>query len=37
MQAFIEKLEVPSEAKAALLELTPRNYTGYAEKLDKEI
>jgi len=37
MQAFIEKLEIPAEAKAALLELTPRNYTGYAEKLAKEI
>lgn len=37
MQAFIEKLEIPSEAKAALLELTPRNYTGYAEKLAREI
>jgi adenylosuccinate lyase len=37
MQAFIEKLEIPAEAKATLLELTPRNYTGYAEKLAKEI
>lgn len=37
MKAFIEKLEIPAEAKAALLELTPRNYTGYAEKLAKEI
>jgi adenylosuccinate lyase len=37
MQAFIEKLEIPSEAKAALLELTPRNYTGYAEKLARDI
>lgn len=37
MQAFIEKLEIPDEAKAALLELSPRNYTGYAEKLAKEI
>jgi len=37
MQAFIEKLEIPAEVKAALLELTPRNYTGYAEKLAKEI
>ncbi|CAA9892021.1 adenylosuccinate lyase [Candidatus Methylobacter favarea] len=37
MQAFIEKLEIPAEAKAALLKLTPRTYTGYAEKLAKEI
>ncbi len=37
MQAFIEKLEIPAEAKAALLKLTPRNYTGYAEKLAREI
>jgi len=33
MQSFIEKLEIPAEAKAALLALTPRSYTGYAEKL----
>ena len=37
MQAFIAKLEIPAEAKAVLLQLTPRNYTGYAEKLAKEI
>jgi len=37
MQAFIEKLEIPAEAKANLLELTPRNYIGYAEKLAKDI
>jgi len=37
MQAFIEKLEIPAEAKAALLELTPRNYTEYAGKLAREI
>ena len=37
MQAFIEKLEIPADAKASLLKLTPRNYTGYAEKLAKEI
>jgi len=33
MQNFIEKLEIPIEAKTALLALTPRSYTGYAEKL----
>jgi adenylosuccinate lyase len=37
MRAFIEKLEIPTEAKAALLELTPRNYIGYAEKLAEAI
>jgi adenylosuccinate lyase len=37
MQTFIEKLEIPAKAKASLLELTPRSYTGYAEKLAKEI
>ncbi|HEY8036985.1 MAG TPA: adenylosuccinate lyase [Methylobacter sp.] len=37
MQAFIEKLEIPDDAKAILLELTPRNYTGYAKKLAEEI
>jgi len=34
---FIEKLDIPEEAKVALLALTPRNYTGYAEKLAKDI
>jgi adenylosuccinate lyase len=37
MQAFVEKLEIPAEAKAQLLALTPRSYTGYAEKLAREI
>jgi adenylosuccinate lyase len=37
MQLFIEKLEIPLEAKTTLLELTPRNYTGYAEKLANNI
>ena len=37
LQVFIEKLEIPADAKTALLNLTPRNYTGYAEKLTKEI
>lgn len=35
MQAFIEKLEIPDDAKTALLALTPRTYIGYAEKLAK--
>jgi len=37
MQAFIEKLEIPAEAKSELLKLTPRSYTGYAEKLAREV
>ena len=37
MRIFIEGLEIPAEAKAELLVLTPRTYTGYAEKLAKEI
>jgi adenylosuccinate lyase len=37
MRAFIEKLEIPADAKAALLALTPRGYTGYAESLAKKI
>ena len=37
MHVFIESLEIPAEAKAELLVLTPRTYTGYAEKLAKEI
>lgn len=37
MRAFIEKLEIPPAAKAALLELAPSSYTGYAEKLARGI
>ena len=37
MRVFIEGLEIPTEAKAELLVLTPRTYTGYAEKLAKDI
>lgn len=37
MQAFIETLEMPEEAKQELIKLTPRSYTGYAEKLASEI
>ena len=33
MKVFIEKLDMPEEARQALIELTPRLYTGYAEKL----
>ncbi|MGR9072702.1 MAG: adenylosuccinate lyase [Gammaproteobacteria bacterium] len=35
--AFIEKLEIPEEAKKSLIELTPHRYTGYAEDLAKQI
>ncbi|MEQ1740797.1 MAG: adenylosuccinate lyase, partial [Methyloglobulus sp.] len=37
LRVFIEKLDIPDAAKAALLELTPRSYTGYAETLAKSI
>lgn len=33
LRLFIDKLEIPDDAKAALLALTPRTYTGYAEPL----
>jgi adenylosuccinate lyase len=34
---FIENLEIPIEAKSILLNLTPSNYLGYANKLAREI
>ena len=37
LNIFINKLEIPAQAKQKLLELTPRMYTGYAEKLANEI
>lgn len=37
MQQFVETLEIPAEAKAQLLALTPRSYTGYAEQLARDI
>ncbi|MFM6987936.1 MAG: adenylosuccinate lyase [Arenimonas sp.] len=37
MQAFIRGLELPAEAKDALLALTPASYTGRAEALAKAI
>lgn len=37
MQAFVETLAIPAEAKAALLVLTPQSYIGYAEKLAQDI
>ncbi len=37
LQGFIQKLEIPEDAKSALLALTPREYTGYAEDLANKI
>lgn len=37
IREFIEKLEIPSEAKAELAKLTPNNYLGLAAKLAKNI
>jgi len=37
LRVFIENLDIPAEAKSALLALTPRTYTGYAEQLAKDI
>ncbi|PPD35591.1 MAG: adenylosuccinate lyase [Methylomonas sp.] len=37
MRAFVEKLEIPSQAKAELMALTPHSYTGYAADLAKKI
>ncbi|CCE24271.1 adenylosuccinate lyase [Methylotuvimicrobium alcaliphilum] len=37
MRTFVEGLDIPQDAKNALLELTPRAYTGYAERLARTI
>jgi adenylosuccinate lyase len=37
MQAFVQTLEIPAEAKDALLKLTPWDYTGKAAELAKRI
>ncbi len=37
LATFIESLNVPAEAKQAMLDLTPANYIGMAEHLAKEI
>jgi len=34
---FIENLEIPAEVKKSLKQLTPRDYTGFAEKLANDI
>lgn len=37
LQQFINELSLPDEAKKQLLDLTPADYTGYAEELAKRI
>jgi adenylosuccinate lyase len=37
LREFVSQLEIPYDAKAALLELTPRTYIGYAENLARGI
>ena len=37
LKTFIEGLQLPEEAKANLLQLTPFNYIGYAERLVNEL
>ena len=37
IRVFINNLEIPEPTKQDLLKLTPRGYTGYAEKLAKNI
>ncbi len=37
LQDFIQNLEIPNEAKVALLKLTPSSYTGYAESLARQV
>ncbi len=37
MRTFIENLDIPEAAKQDLLNLKPRDYTGYAEQLAKEV
>jgi adenylosuccinate lyase len=37
IRVFINNLEIPEPTKQDLLKLPPRGYTGYAEKLAKNI
>lgn len=37
LHGFIQSLEIPDDAKARLLELTPTSYTGLAESLAKKL
>jgi len=36
LKEFISNMDVPSEDKKRLLQLTPQSYIGYAEKLSKD-
>ena len=36
LQSFIDGLDIPPEAKTALMQLTPRSYIGFAEPLAKQ-
>ena len=36
LMEFISTMDVPSEDKKKLLQLTPQSYVGYAEKLSKD-
>jgi adenylosuccinate lyase len=37
LRGFIAGLSIPQEAKAALLELSPASYVGYAERLARQV
>ena len=37
MRKFIRELEIPNDAKARLLVMTPQSYTGLAAKLAREV
>lgn len=37
MQAFIQQLDIPDDAKQTLLELSPASYIGYAQQLSESI
>ncbi len=37
LETFIDSLELPDEAKAQLLQLSPHNYTGHAEAMTREL
>lgn len=37
LHAFIDRLDIPKEVKIQLLDLTPHNYTGYAETLCNQL
>lgn len=37
LRLFIDKLDIPDQAKHDLIKLTPSNYTGYAKKLARQI